>query len=458
MKRLLICVCAIVMICISFDVGLTCNADSFSPYDLSNFGVSSLRAVPLENARQSLRLSLEKGLRVLSSSAAYEAESYPREGKEALVYQDLSLTYSEEVFLVETVYSPVATELFCPVYHPKYGSVYVIALELSLVPGNRTCERISSLTNTYFFSVADLSCIAVEGIRTGYGNNGPVFVSKFSQNENDDAFVSTKGERWDSAAYCSKTSLRREGEGNSAQFCFSFCISMEDLATTLSAEDVAYVRRALSGAESFLCGGFDLRPVIGDHYTFSDGVRDMLCLSASLPCFTPTPLSSEGESWNQFLAKKEFSDPSVFTHLLAPLYLAGNEPKAPLEEESETETPETCEKELNQSLDPIPSQTQSTKAEYTEESPVQVTQEDPSFEEQAPFVSSEYFPFWENLPDAEDFPEETERFYDEEEKEGTELLSTILFFGSGALLFFSVMVAVILFRVDEKKGKKTKKS
>ncbi|MBR3838009.1 MAG: hypothetical protein IKJ74_07730 [Clostridia bacterium] len=458
MKRLLICLCAILLICTRFEIGYICRATTFSSYDLSNFGVSSLKATPVSSAPEIRRLALGSGLRALSSYAAYEAESYRFDEQEALVYQDLSISYSEDLFLVEASYSPAATGLFCSVLHPKYGSVYMITLEMSFVPGDRVCERMSSLTNTYFFSAADLSCVAVEGTRIRYGAEGGSLVSNFNPSVNQNAFVSPKGERWDSAAYSLNTSLRMDGEGELSQFAFSFCISIDDVLTTLSSEEADYVRRALSGGESFLCGGFDLRPVIGENYEFSDGVRDAICLSASLPCFASSPLSSCGEKWNQLIAAKESADPSLFTHVLAPLYLVGDVPDSPIAEKPE-ESPTSNGKadEYDEPFDSVSSQLQLIPP--TDKAIVSVTTQS-SFPsgEQVPPVSSQQFSFWDDLPDAESVPDETEQLFHGEEQEKTNLFSALSFLGVGILLFLTIVGAAILFRIDEKKGKKTKKT
>jgi len=129
------------------------------------------------------------------------------------------------------------------------------------------------------------------------------------------------------------------------------------------------------------------------------------------------------------------------------------------EEPNETVSPNSQEKVPVEPLDPVLSQTQGIPPEHGEETVVpDLTAKVPALEETVPPVSSELFEFWKDLPNAEDLPQETEKFFDEEEQEKTNLLSTFLFFAAGVLLFSSVVAASILFRNEDKKGKKTKKS
>lgn len=324
---------------------------------------------------------------------------------------------------------------------------YRVSFSLGLAEGDHPVYKGSLLTNTYYFSAEDCSCVAFSGERIARSTKETSVSSKplstFSGAYRQNGVVSSDGAKWDADFYCKNAVLSLEESASGSTLVAEVKIPVEDVLLSVVPSKRFAVQAALQDPSAILCGSF----------SSSVDVDAVSCLAAGIPSQLKVPDSADGQILLDWM-KNSFEAPASGAYfpkvLPIPLHW-GIVP--PVESQSIS---------VSQDAPPVTTTMISTSSK-TSSSPATSSGERveavPHVEEA---IAENDESIFDSLPDPDEkLPENTEIVYDnpksddQDQGEGS-IVSSILATISGILLFGAVVVLCIHFRDDDKGNEKKK--
>lgn len=426
---------------------LSVSAQSFSFADLSSCGISSMRVARPDSAVCDGVLSSEEYLH--SVQFRKNAGLYLMSNTSDTASSDLSDEFCQENFVSlvgDLIYCgirlSVKNEDLSPIVKSDV-SCYRISVSLGLFSGDHPALLGSLLTNTYYFSSSDFSCVGFTGQRTARSveerSSASKPMSTFVASQQNSGVTTSDGVKWNAGHYCEEAFLSLEKGTSITQIVAEFRIPVEDALLSVTPSQRNSVRTQLRNPNQTLWGSF----------TTKVDLNSRSYLITGLPASEPASFSSDYESffdWMDLNFEVPVSGKYIPSVIPIPLYWCGDIPKT-----SVTAVPSPHE---NVGAGSAPDLT-TTHAEIPQA--VTTTSAPLETKEYSSLHTKEDESVFASLPDRDDLlPEDTEIVYDEKsttkKKENqTSLASSILATATGVLILVSVLVLCIYFRAVEKK-------
>ncbi len=428
---------------------LIVSAQTFSFFDLSLFGIPSMTVCRKDSGAVCDGILSEgeylSGVSFQEGSGLYLLSngSYPASGKNLSgVKQDNYILLSDDtVYCALRLYMPAEHGSVAPIVK-EFGTFYRISFSLGLTSGDHPALRGSLLTNTYYFSSEDFSCVGFTGERVARSvKEDSVFsrpLSSFSASYGENGITTSDGVLWNAEHYCNNTGFFLQTSRSGTTMIAEVKIPLEDVLLSVHPSQRESVRNALMNQSQTLCAGFSSRVDLDDDF----------CLVAGVPSQITMPDSTNGETlfaWMKNQYEKPISGFYVPDVIPIPLYWVGSAPpKQTFSLTASNDSLSLHESSAESKEEPSSEKAVSSADGFTLENDENI------------FAS---------LPDADSkIPEETQIIYDEkattstaQKKDDNSLASSILSTVSGALLFASVMTICIYFRDLGKKSEKDEK-
>ena len=324
---------------------------------------------------------------------------------------------------------------------------YRVSFSLSLAAGEHPVHKGAFLSNTYYFSSEDDSCIGFTGERIARSVNEMSTASKplstFSELYRENGVVSN-GSVWNADFYCKNAAFSLEETSNGTLLVVEVKIPLEDVLLSVPSSDRSGVQALLNNPSEILCGSFSTSIDLDAASSVVTGVPSQLQI----------PDSANQETLHEWM-KKDFEVPvsGIYIPQVIPIPLHWGKVPAAKDETSavlQVEPPVTV------------NATSSTSHQaLLKENSSAVKTQDVSPNEEAMEENDESI--FESLPNPDSkLPENTEIIYDETDPSaqkstaGPSLASSIFATVAGAFLFASIMVLCIYFRDSGKEGEKKK--
>lgn len=445
---------------IILDCGLisqSVSAQTFSLTDLSYFSVSPMSVYRSDKAVCDGTVSLDE----------YEKSTTFREGSGLYLLnngshssQKIGSSVKQENFVLLS-----GDEIYCAIRLQLNSSMlgtivndnltcYRVSFSIGLTPGDHPALRGSLLTNTYYFSSTDYSCVGFNGERKARSVKEKTSSSKplstYVPSYLDNGFVSSDGVKWNGAYYCENASFSVQKNGELSTVIFESRVPLEDALLSVHPSQRDLVRKTLRENNETLCGAFSTAIDLNSSYSLVTG----------LPADLSATFSSSYETvrdWIRSNYEIPVSGEYIPSLLPIPLYWCGQAPKV----KPSTATSDTPSSGVG---DASPAVTTVTTTENQNTPPLSSSNPSIGISDVSRAPSENDESIFDSLPDADDLiPEDTEIVYasqdttaKEEEKDNS-LTSSILATLTGAFLFASVMVLCLFFRDTEKRTEATKK-
>ncbi len=367
-------------------------------------------------------------------------ESYsPLQG--IAVQQENFISISHDmIYCALRLYVPCTFKTVSPAMHNE-SSCYCVSVSLGLTQGDHPALRGSLLTNTYYFSASDNSCIGFTGERVARSISESSVVSRplstFSRAYRENGLVLSDGTCWNAETYCENAAFSMQKNDLDTTVVVEVKIPLEDALLSVHPSQRDEVRNAIKTSPETLCGSFVSRVYLDATSSVITGIPSRLPVGESETLFDWMKNNFETPASGFFI-------PEI---LPIPLYLGDTVPlqnklqnqKAPVT--STTSIPDITTSDSFVSVPPVTSQ------------------EIPLSSRDAVENDESIFDF---LPDETDkIPEETQIVYAEksadEESEENSLPSNILATVTGVLIFASVLTLCIYFHHVEKKKEEAEK-
>lgn len=333
-------------------------------------------------------------------------------------------------------------------------SCYRVSFSLGLTPGDHPVQRGSLLTNTYYFSTSDQSCIGFTGERKARSVMEESVASKplstYVPSYRENGYVMTDGTKWTANHYCQNAAFSLVESGSIATVIVEARIPLGDALLSVHPSQREEVRRTILSNSGTLCGSL----------VASVDLNAYSSLVTGLPTDHPAVFSSEGLTLREWI-KQNCETPAsglfIPEVIPIPLYWCGDIPKITESKVSDSET-----------VLPIPDDspavtgTSALSPENTTSKTTEVIPDASVSDPSGKAVENDESIFA-SLPDADDLlPEDTEIVYDAKSttsdsvKKDNSLASSILATVTGAFLFASVMVLCMYFRDSGKKEEESR--
>lgn len=340
-------------------------------------------------------------------------------------------------------------------------SCYRVSVSLGLTPGEHPALRGSFLTNVYYFSSSDLSCVGFTGERKSRSLNEKSSFSKplssYVSSYSENGIVAADGTKWNAEQYCKNAAFSLNTEGDISTMIVEVRIPLEDALLSVHTSQRDSVRSIIKNQTKSLCGGI----------TTCVDLNEYSCIVTGLPSDHAATFASQYDTiadWMEHEFEPPFSGVYIPSVVPIPLYLSGKPPKV-------SNVPSTLKTAPPVSDEPVAEAIPSTTTATNEAVPDPESVSDDLISDPTVNSSENDESIFDSLPESDDFiPEETEIVYDAQsvttksQEKKDSLASNILATITGALLFASVMVLCLFFRnsnsekeSDKKKGKKKKK-
>ncbi len=324
---------------------------------------------------------------------------------------------------------------------------YRVAFSIGIADGDHPALRGSFLSNTYYFSADDDTCVGFSGERIARSVSDPSIATKplstFTEFYRENGVETADGVKWNADHYCKNAAFSLEKASSGTLLVAEVKIPLEDVLLSVLPSDRANVAALLKDPTATLCGSFSTSVDL-------DAVSSAV---TGVPSDVELPNSVNGETLFDWM-KDDFATPlsGVYIPNVVPIPLHwGAVPTVTKEE------PAALQEQV--SVSTAVASSSSRQDPFQEGSPPALSGESASPSEELLDENDESI--FDSLPDADSrLPEDTEIIYDEpdfsSEKESQEksLLSAVLATASGALIFASVMVLCIYFRDRDKQEEK----
>ena len=382
-----------------------------------------------------------EGLYFMTDGVCYKSNASARATQENFV-----LLCDNYVYCAVRLWLPLECGTVSPALRNGIQS-YRVSFSLSLAEGDHPVYKGSLLSNTYYFSAEDGSCIAFSGERIARSVNETSAVSKplstFTDSYRKNGVIASDGTKWDAEHYCKNAAFSIEEKPSGSILVAEAKIPVEDVLLSVVPSMRSAVQARLGDPPAILIGSF----------ASSVDVDAASCIVTGIPSQLLVPDSAEGQTLSDWM-KKSFEVPvsGVYIPKVIPIPLHWG--KEPLSESqsipvSQEKPPVTTTTILSSSK--TPSSSASSSVEQLEVLPPV---------EEVILENDESI--FDSLPDPDEkLPEDTEIVYDDpnskykDQEEGS-LASSILATVSGILLFGAVVVLCIHFRDGGKENEKKK--
>lgn len=326
---------------------------------------------------------------------------------------------------------------------------YRVSFSLGLTPGDHPAHRGSLLTNTYYFSTSDQSCIGFCGERKARSVTEESVASKplstYVPSYRENGCVVKDGTKWTADHYCKNAAFSLVENGSVATVTVEVRIPLEDALLSVHPSQREEVHQAIVSNVGTLCGGL----------ATSVDLNAYSSLVTGLPTDCTAVFSSEGITLREWI-KQNCETPAsglfIPEVIPIPLYWCGDIPKIPETKVADGENilPDHDDSPAGTGTSAVPPESTTSKtAEGFSDDFVSDPSGKPVENDESIFAS---------LPDAADLlPEDTEIVFDsksitsDSSKKDHSLASSILATVTGAFLFASVMVLCMYFRDSAKK-------
>jgi len=428
-----------------------CAASVFSFSDLNSFGISSM-TVERKSAPACDGILSEGEYGIFTAFSENKGLYSLSNGK----YDPQILISNGTVLESAVVLS--GNMIFCalrfsgdedPVPIKKNGlDCFRVSFSLGLTPGDHPALRGSMLSNTYYFSASDFTCVGFIGERVARSVHQNSVATKpinsFSSAYAENGVVTSDGAQWNAARYLKSAAFSLKSGAQRAEMVAEVCIPLEDALLSVHPSERDVVASLIRNDSQPLCGGFSA----------AVDLNERVALTVGLPSNASYPGFADGQELFSFLAsnfEKPLSGIYVPEVIPIPFYWCGT-PTQKAEASVPGDSLPSFEPESKDDTSSVGA-LQSVQTQVPATSSVQLSEDQNDAEEDESVFDS--------LPDSTDrIPEDTEILYDEKvsatskkEQNDTSLASSILAAVTGALLFASVMVICIYFRDSDKKKK-----
>ncbi len=448
LKKLSIFLCVIAILCCGT---FTEYARAFSLLDLSSYGAEPMQATREGAASLDGKISDgeygkgtsfqgEKGLYLLNASTYHKGKASSNLKQENYVLLSRNYVYCALRLIVPFECGNVSSTM-------QNGlQSYRVTFSLGLAMGEHPALKGSLLSNSYYFSADNFSCIGFTGERIARSVNESSIAAKplssFSASYRENGIVSADGTKWNADFYCKNSAFSLEVTENGTILVAEAKIPLEDLLLSVAPSQRESTKTLLSAASANLCGS----------YTTRVELNALSCVVSGVPSELPLPDSTSSQTLYDWM-KSNFETPvsGLYIPKVIPIPLywgayipASNENTSVQQGENSVDTT-------------VPS---STAPNVTNQTSIPTITADVSLPQESDSVENDESIF-DVLPNADDtLPEDTEIVYDEkasasnENEKDDSLTSTVLITVTGALLFASVMALCIYFRESDKENEK----
>lgn len=461
MKRKIICFLLSIFVATEIlGCRLDASAKDFTFTDLSDFGISSLGVYRAPSVSIDGTVSPSEygsGTSFLDGSGLYllksDAYSDAVRPSSATVQESYVALSGEYVYCALRLRSGDGAPI--PL-NKEFGPCYRVSISLSLSEGEHPALRGSALTNDYYFSAEDHTCISFYGDRIARSLTEKAVsakpLSSMTEKYRENGLVTSDGVLWNAAQYCNNTCFSLENVGGVSTLTFEAKIPLEDVLLSVHPTERDKIRIAVKSASRTLCGSFSSQIYLSER----------TCLITGLP----SSVSFSDETLASFM-ERDYEKPASGLYIPkiipVPLYWCGQPPvkeRVPVSKETQNvPSSEGISSTEKASFDDSTVQNESVMNSQTSDDPSSGTA-----------VQENDESVFESLPDGDDLlPEETQIIYDTKtttttkKKNDNSLASSILATLTGAFLFGAVLILCIYFRdsgkrEDEKNRKGKKKN